>query len=483
MKLLQVLFISFFCLVITVCSNAQSDSSVHQSTGRVIIDTAAKNSVPDTLFIAGISIYGNKKTKQYIIERELPFKQGSYVALTDLQKNLETARQQLINTSLFLDVSVYVENSYGQFVFITVFLKERWYILPLPYFKFVDPNFNTWWVTYNHTLKRTNYGIKFQYSNITGRNDKLTAWFITGFSHQIALKYEQPFFDRELKQGYQVYAGYSNQREVNYRTDSSKQQFFRPDSLFFVRKTIKVEGDYIYRPGLRIRHIFRLGFMYEKIADTIAALNPDYFSNGKTEQAFPYIGYTFRYANADYNFYPTKGLISESTILHRGVTKDMNLTQIVSINSYTIPVLTKTQIQFKEGGALNLPFNQPFYNKSMFGYYGNIFMRGYEYYVIDGDAGIVGRATLQQQLFSFKKGVGSGKNAKEFPFKFYGKLYTDAGYVYNEQPGNSILNNRLLYSWGFGIDMVAPYDVIFKLDYSFNQLGGNGLYLHLSTDF
>jgi hypothetical protein len=88
----------------------------------------------------------------------------------------------------------------------------------------------------------------------------------------------------------------------------------------------------------------------------------------------------------------------------------MNLTQLVAINSYTIPILPKTQIQFKEGAVLNLPFNQPFYNASMFGYYGNIFMRGYEYYVIDGDAGIIGRATLQHELFNFT--VKPGLNNK-----------------------------------------------------------------------
>lgn len=483
MKFLHVSFISVFVLVITVLAGAQSDSLQYTRPVQTHTDSTVRDSIPDTLFVASISIYGNKKTKSFIIERELPFKQGEYIPASQIRKKLELARQQLVNTSLFLDVSVYVENNYGQFVFITVFVKERWYILPLPYFKFIDPNFNTWWVTYDHTFKRTNYGIKFLHNNISGRNDKFTAWLITGYSKQVALKYERPFFDEKLKKGYTLYASYANQRELNYGTSESKQQFFRPDSLFYVRKVFKAEADYIYRPGLRVRHIFRLGYIYEQIADTILSLNPHYFANGKKKESFPYIGYTFRYTNADYNFYPTKGLISETTVLHRGVTKDMNLTQLISINSYTIPLLPKTQLQLKEGGMLNLPFNQPFYNKTMFGYYGNIFMRGYEYYVIDGDAGIIGRATLQQQIFGFKKSIGSGAKTKVFPFRFYGKLYTDVGYVYSGEPGNSVLNNRMLRSWGFGIDMVAPYDVIFKLDYSFNQLGGRGLYLHLASDF
>ena len=52
-----------------------------------------------------------------------------------------------------------------------------------------------------------------------------------------------------------------------------------------------------------------------------------------------------------------------------------------------------------------------------------------------------------------------------------------------KNPGNSLLNNKLLHSWGLGVDMVTAYDIVFKMDYSFNQLGGNGLFFHVSTDF
>jgi outer membrane protein assembly factor BamA len=481
---LQMKFSRFFLLIISVLviktfAAAQSDSEHY----KIVADTTLEDSVPSNLFIASISIYGNKKTKSFIINREIPFKQGDYITPEQLSKELVLAKQQLINTSLFLDVSVYVENRYGQYVFITVFVKERWYIFPLPYFKYIDPNFNAWWVTYNHSLKRTNYGVKFLHNNISGRNDKFTTWLITGYSKQVAVKYERPYFDKRLKNGYSMYISYSDQRELNYGTDISKQQFFRPDSLFSVRKAIKAEVNYIYRPGLRFRHIFKLGYMREDIADTIFALNKSYFADGKRKESFPYFGYTLRYSNADYNIYPTKGFLSEASILHRGFSASMNLTQLQVISTYTVPVLPKTQIQFKEGAIANLPFKQPFYNKNMFGY-GGIFMHGYEYYVVDGDVGVVGRATLQHQIFSITKTVGQdAKKQMDIPFRFFAKLYGDAGYAYDKNPGNSVLNNKLLHSWGLGIDMVTAYDLVFKFEYSFNQLGGSGLFLHIATDF
>ncbi|MBV9961283.1 MAG: hypothetical protein JO072_03480 [Parafilimonas sp.] len=481
MKFFRSLLLLCFLFVMNTVVNAQPDSGSF----KIIADTTIKDTIPSRLFVASISIYGNKKTKDYIIQREIPFKQGEYVTPEQLAKDLTVAKQQLINTSLFLDVSVYIENRYGEFVFITVYVKERWYVFPLPYFRYVDPNFNTWWVTHDHSLKRTNYGIKFLHNNISGRNDKLTAWFITGYSKQIALKYERPYFDKQLKSGYSFYVGFLNQRELNYATDSNKQQFFRPDSLFYVRKAVKAEASYIYRPGLHFRHIFRIGYMYEDVADTIVLLNKNYFAGEKTKESFPYFGYTLRYTNADYNFYPTKGFLGEASVLHRGITSDMNLTQFQFISTYTLPVLPKTQLQFKEGAIINVPFKQPFYNKALFGYSGYMFMHGYEYYVVDGDAGVIGRMALQHELFDFKMPMATGnKNQLEIPFRFFGKIYTDAGYAYDNNPvNNSLLNNKFLHSWGLGIDMITAYDLIFKFEYSFNQLGGNGLFIHVAADF
>lgn len=478
MKFARISFIIFF-ICFYEFSSAQTDSSA------IIQIPADSVSAEDTssLFIASISIYGNNKTKNFIIEREIPFKQGDYVPAKDIQKKLETAREQLINTSLFLDVSVYIQNRYGQFVFITVYVKERWYIFPLPYFSLVDKNINTWWVTYNHSLKRANYGIKFLHNNISGRNDKFTLWLITGYTRQVSLKYVRPFFDAKLHNGYNVSFNYTQQHELNYATSLSKQQFFKPDSSFFVRHGITAEADYVYRPALRTRHIFSVGFTTENVSDTILKLNPNYLPDGKTKVAYPLLAYTLQYFHADYNAYPTKGFLGQAILSYRGgFNSGINLTQLEVVSSYTIPVLPKTQIQFKEGAILSLPFNQPFYNKKMLGY-GGIFMHGYEYYVVDGVAGFVGRTTLQHRLLQFNLNLKGGKRALNLPLSFYGKIYGDAGYVYDKNAGNSLLNNKLIHSWGFGVDLVTFYDVVFKFDYSFNQLGQSGLFIHVRTDF
>jgi len=57
------------------------------------------------------------------------------------------------------------------------------------------------------------------------------------------------------------------------------------------------------------------------------------------------------------------------------------------------------------------------------------------------------------------------------------------GYSYSPGINNNLFNNKLMYTWGAGFDVVSIYDLVFRFEYSFNQLGENGLYLHASSGF
>jgi hypothetical protein len=69
------------------------------------------------------------------------------------------------------------------------------------------------------------------------------------------------------------------------------------------------------------------------------------------------------------------------------------------------------------------------------------------------------------------------------PFRIYATVFGDGGYAYNADFKSNSLVNRMLYTTGFGVDVVTFYDLNFRLDYSFNQLGQNGLFLHIRNDF
>jgi hypothetical protein len=112
-------------------------------------------------------------------------------------------------------------------------------------------------------------------------------------------------------------------------------------------------------------------------------------------------------------------------------------------------------------------------------------MQGYEYYVIDGVAGGYLKATLARKLVNFKiKLPGTKKIApQKIPFSIYGRIFGNTGYTYNPDPVNSSLSNKMLYSGGFGIDITTIYDFTLKLDWSFNQVGQNGIFIHKKSVF
>ena len=112
-------------------------------------------------------------------------------------------------------------------------------------------------------------------------------------------------------------------------------------------------------------------------------------------------------------------------------------------------------------------------------------MQGYEYYVIDGVAGGFTKATLSRRLFDFNLDLPhqKGRTGIKIPIQVIGKVYGNTGYVHNPLPGDNGLSNKMLYSGGFGIDILTFYDITFKIEYTFNQIGQNGLFLHRKTIF
>ena len=67
-------------------------------------------------------------------------------------------------------------------------------------------------------------------------------------------------------------------------------------------------------------------------------------------------------------------------------------------------------------------------------------------------------------------------------YSLYFGVFSDLGYVLNEQPKNT-LNNSLLWGKGIALDYVTYYDKLLRIEYSTNQLGEKAVFLHFSSPF
>ncbi|RLD19918.1 MAG: outer membrane protein assembly factor, partial [Bacteroidetes bacterium] len=65
------------------------------------------------------------------------------------------------------------------------------------------------------------------------------------------------------------------------------------------------------------------------------------------------------------------------------------------------------------------------------------------------------------------------------------KSYFDIGYASNTQnyEGNQYLADKLLVGGGLGLDIVTMYDVVVRLEYSWNSIGDNGFFFHIESEF
>src|SRR5574339_375225 len=294
-----------------------------------ISDTITKYSPPETapdnsFTVREIDVSGNKKTKRSIILREIPFESGEVYPLSELVKKFEQARKQLLNTALFHEVVVALKKFEGNNVDILIAVKERWYLFPVPYIKFVDRNINQWIVEQNADLNRINYGLKLLYNNVTGRNDKLNLYLINGYTKKISLNYDRPYIDKRMKWGINTSMAIGRNREINYNTINDKQVFFK-DTFNFVRSFFRASVGATYRPAIKTRHYFGASYTIEKVTDTIVALNPGYFTDERKRISFPEFYYIMNYMDVDYNPYPLKGYMAEIYFAKRGLTNVINM--------------------------------------------------------------------------------------------------------------------------------------------------------------
>lgn len=438
---------------------------------------------PALFKVRNIIIKGNKRTRPAIILREIPFRPGEHYPLQELVKKFEGARKQLMNTSLFHEVIVALKSFDGYDIDILVEVRERWYIFPVPYFKPVDRNINQWIVEQKASLSRVNYGAKLLYNNVSGRNDKFRFWWINGYTKQLSFSYSGLYFDKAMKWGINLAFSKGKNREINYNTVANKQVFLK-DEDSYVRNFLSSSFEITYRRAIKTKHTFGINFTKEEVSDSVLSLNPGYFKEGTRKTSFADIYYSMTYYDLDYIPYPTRGYAAEVSVTKRGFSPENNMWGMSAKGTAVLPTGKKTFLTLSAFTGLKLPFRQPFYNRRMLGY-SDVFLQGYEYYVIDGVAAGYLKTMFTRKLFNFSIKTPALKKfaSQRIPFSIFAKVYGNAGYVHNPDPGTNFLSNRMLYSGGIGLDIITLYDFTLKLEWSFNQLGQNGLFFHRNTIF
>lgn len=440
-----------------------------------------------TVVVGKISIFGNEKTKEYIILREVAFRPGDTLTLERLEMLRTKAMRQIFNLSLFIsvDMEILKPDSLGR-VNIDIHVKERWYLFIIPIIEIADRNFNQWWISDNR-LSRLNYGVRITRFNLRGRNETMRVSLQGGFTRKFSVDYSFPYINKKLTIGSDLNFTYSDNREVWYATRKNKLQFYRDDNKVLYQR-LKGSIGINYRKNIYTTHSAMAEYTNLWIADTVAKreLNPDYFLDGKTRQQAIYVNYRFIYDFRDFRQYALNGkYLGIEAGNYFFITPGLPIQNLYMSAAWYKKLAQRHYFNISGSFKLSSPSRQPYFFYKALGY--DYYVRGFEYNVIDGQNFALGQFNylvniLKQRQFHLN--TTKLKKFRTIPLAVYAKAFYDAGYVHDKHPHpTNTYANSYLGGVGLGLDFITYYDRVLKVEYSFNNKGKSGLFLHFNVSF
>jgi outer membrane protein assembly factor BamA len=407
----------------------------------------------------------------------------------DLPGMLTLDEKKLINTRLFNTAEIRTLEMEENNVDLVIDLNERWYTFPVPIFELSDRNFNEWWQTYNHDLRRINFGLRLFQFNMRGRNETLRLVAQFGFQKRFEVSYRIPYIDRKQKQGLGFDFDFSETKNLPYQTEDHKLVFLKAPNVLRTMRGGAIT--YTYRNSFYDFHSLKLEFRSTSITDTIASLNPHFIAPGEKSQRYGALSYQFTSDHRDYVGYPLHGYYLNTALIRTGLTAADDVSKVeVTVNYSKFLDLNKGF--FLSNNIVGYWSSPERLSYSAYGALGyrKQFVRGYEIYVIEGPQYFLNKTTFKKRIFSrvYHWKAMPIPQFRHIPFAIYLKTYADLGYVnnyprYDLEQVNTTLTNKLLTGAGLGIDIVGSYDTALRIEYSFNGLGERGLFIHIKREF
>ncbi len=433
--------------------------------------------------IQEITLTGNKKTKDFIITRELDFKAGDLICHVEFAKRFNTNQNRIFNTGLFISVKIIASVLDSGQVSLNIVMDERFYSYPIPLIGLADRNFSEWWNQRGHDLSRLDWGIRFVQKNVRGRNETLRIRAEFGFNKKFEVDYTFPYLNKKQKTGLSIYGGAIFNRQVAYQTTNHKLTYVEKEKII---RTRYAGGITVFRRNNYYQtHAVSLYWYHNAIDDTVALLNPNYFLEGRTSQNYPTLRYTFLDDHRDIQYYPLKGYYIRLDIENNGawLSPEIDYSFAKLELSKFMQLHKRIYAAGSIKGKTSTPDRQPFFNQRGLGYDKEA-ISGYELYVIDGQHFALSKLNVKWQIFRKNteiKGIPID-NFQRIPLALYFKLHVDGGFVANRYPiGNERFANKWLYGYGAGFDFTTYYDFVIRTEYSINGAGEAGFYINFKA--
>jgi outer membrane protein assembly factor BamA len=458
--------------------------------------------IPDTIDykyikISGVSITGNKLTKDRIITRELDFKIGDSLATFDqhgkfgfetkrfapadssaLRLKLGYSRENIINTKLFLTNDLTLEKISGNNYKLKIDVNERHYWWLFPVIKINAPNFNEW--LRNPDWSSVSMGLFFSHNNLWGLSHQGSVIAYIGKSYSFGLGYYIPWVGQGQKIGLRAGAIYQSMYSVEYASvENVRQMIYASNSMQEFKFNVALN----FRPGLYNYGTIKLTGQWVTISDSLHGLNPTFLADSAKSNSSLSLYADYYYDSRNSHSYPLKGSLLRGFVEKKGlgiVSRDVDIFyygidfhfyQTISRKFYVAEM-----VKAVNSSGENYPY---FYQQNMTEK--KDFIRGYDLYTLQGDQMYYFRSNFKYELIkpNIKK-VKPGQEKSKFKslqYAFYLNAFADCGYVRNKYSTDNPYDNKILYSWGIGLDFVSYYDLVLRFEYAFTSIGTNGFFI------
>lgn len=440
----------------------------------------------DYYVVSNITFTGLKRTKLYVVQRELNFKIGDTISKNDFETTLEWNKNLLFNTRLFNSVKIQPSFQDQNLVSLSIEVDERWYYWPIPGITFADRNPTIWLQTKDPG--RLNYALELADYNFLGRKDIVKLGFVLGYTNALNFEYRSGFLNKSGTLGLNLAFETGNNKEIWYATKENKVQFHfnaaEPALRFYSSR-----AELIYRPNFYFFHKFAAIHETSKVASNIldSNLNPQYHIHQKEIQHGFSIRYTLTNDKRDVAYYPLVGHFMECAVQPVYYFQNSGLVLRSSLVAYKyFKIKKKVYASVGFNGHITHGENLPYTMLRAIGYQNNI--RGFEPFVADGFRVAKGSTALKYEIMnqSFRLPFKKKNPFSILPVHVLVGIFGDAGYAQNSSNldyyylSNSY-SNKLLSGFGLGLDFITFYERVMRIEYSINNFGFSGIYFNFAA--
>ena len=237
-----------------------------------------------------------------------------------------------------------------------------------------------------------------------------------------------------------------------------------------------------------VRHAWRLSYTQAEVTDTIVRTALDYFDGPSLNTRYLALGYSILWDQRDSRVYPRAGHYEELRVDRLGLgvldRSAPDITTAYGTTKHWWKVHDKWTLALTLRGKYTVG-TPPYYVQEGLGY--GHYVRGYEYYVIDGEHFALGKGNVVFQLVKPRT-----YRMEDVPLEAFRTLYiavylnvfTDVGRVWDSRyAASNFLDNRWINGNGVGLDLVTSYDQVLRGEYTVNGLGEHGFFLHFTQPF